>query len=95
MGVLHDLVLSGESLNDVIKLDLDVDDVDEDGQTALHLAAALSRFDSAVFLITAGASPVILNKDNKRPVDLVVLPALKAYLDQALKVQPYRYLSVF
>ena len=95
MGVLHDLVLSGETIKDVIKLDLEVDDMNDDGQTALHIAAALSRFDSAVLLITAGASPVILNKDNQRPVDLAVLPALKSYLINALKNQPYRYLSVF
>ena len=95
MGVLHDFVLSGEALHDVIKLGIDVDDLDDEGQTALHIAAALSRFDSAVFLIAAGASPVILNRQNKRPVDLVVLPALRSYFNKALKEQPYRYLSVF
>jgi ankyrin repeat protein len=65
------------------------------GRTPLHMAALYSRFDAAVMLVMAGASPVEMDNNGWRPVDLATLSALRDYLVSVVAAQPYACISAF
>lgn len=68
----------GLETNRVLKTLVSLNSIDmnlknNDGQTALHLAASQKKIDKAIFLIKNGADALIRNNDNKRASDLLEL----------------------
>ena len=57
----------------VLLHELDLDKQDSRGNTLLHLASSRCHKDFIRLLLTAGAHPLLLNQQNKTPLDLLAL----------------------
>jgi ankyrin repeat protein len=72
---LHHAALHGfdKILSILIKYKADVDQVDLNGQTALHFAAKYNRVSTFWLLLEYGLNILVMDKNGKTPVDLCVL----------------------
>jgi ankyrin repeat protein len=59
------------AVNALLAAGADVHRVNNGGDTALHLASTRGRMDAARALVDAGARTDVLNKEGKRPIDVV------------------------
>jgi ankyrin repeat protein len=70
-----------------------VDDVDGDGQTALHLAANLSNVKAVQKLLDKGANPNVRDKLGRSPLHLAALYGTKKIIDLILQAQKHNHVD--
>ncbi|MFJ1269202.1 ankyrin repeat domain-containing protein [Legionella lytica] len=93
--ILLTLLVSNQSLIheflDIYKELIDLDYQDDEGKTALHYAIILGRPDLVSRLVTAGASRIILDKNDKCAEDYIFcdISTIKRILKK-IDIEPYR-----
>ncbi len=73
------LDLKSEIYNLLEEKDLDVNNIDDDDNTALHHIASKGYLDIAVKLLAKGAKINVLNKDNKTALDMAISAEQRVY----------------
>jgi uncharacterized protein len=78
------------AVNALVAAGADVHRASEYGNTALHWASMCGQLDAARVLLEAGAKADVRNKDGKRPIDVVRMPARLLRLRDCVTPLPRR-----
>ena len=63
-----------------MQINIQVDAQDRDGNSALHIAARQNDLESVRVILTFGANPHLMNRANKKPMDYVKDPEIRALI---------------
>jgi uncharacterized protein len=71
---LHELVISGDEnrIKEIFKVDANIDELDSNGRTALHIATASKNNQIARLLLIQGADTNIQDKEGNTPLHLAI-----------------------
>lgn len=72
---LHTLILQGrtEEAQNLFFTKINVNELDSDRNTALHLAASMGSVEMVEYLLKQGADPTIKNRDGNTPIHVAIL----------------------
>ncbi len=73
-ATVQELIVQGryDEAKELFKTKTNINETDSDGNTALHIAAAVNEADLISFLIIKGADPEIKNRDGDTPIHIAI-----------------------